>query len=86
MPSELTEDDVKVCVVLAPGSGLRPEDILTHCAENAPRHMVPRFIEVLAELPKTPTHKVEKFRLRARTDATWDADVLAAQPERRRIQ
>jgi carnitine-CoA ligase len=73
VPSELTEDDVKICVVLRAGSRLRPEQILEHCAQNAPAYMVPRYIEVRSRLPKTPTHKVEKFKLRDRTDATWDS-------------
>lgn len=73
VPSELTEDDVKICVVLRTGSRLRPEQILEHCARNAPAYMVPRYIEVRSHLPKTPTHKVEKFKLRDRTDATWDS-------------
>jgi carnitine-CoA ligase len=36
--------------------------------------MVPRYIEFLPRLPKTPTEKVEKFRLRQAgvTPGTWD--------------
>jgi crotonobetaine/carnitine-CoA ligase len=35
---------------------------------------VPRYVDVLAELPLTPTGKVEKFRLRQRglTPSAWD--------------
>jgi crotonobetaine/carnitine-CoA ligase len=40
------------------------------------RHMVPRFIRIIDELPKTPTAKVEKHVLRAEglTADTWDRE------------
>jgi crotonobetaine/carnitine-CoA ligase len=38
--------------------------------------MVPRYVEIVPRLPKTPTQKVEKFRLRESGvgGATWDAE------------
>jgi len=35
---------------------------------------IPRFIEYVTELPRTPTQKVEKYKLRNEgiTPATWD--------------
>jgi crotonobetaine/carnitine-CoA ligase len=40
------------------------------------RHMVPRFVDIVDSLPKTPTEKVEKYRLAARgpTTTTWDRE------------
>jgi crotonobetaine/carnitine-CoA ligase len=40
------------------------------------RHMVPRYVDVVAALPRTATAKVEKFRLAERgvTAATWDRE------------
>ena len=37
--------------------------------------MVPRYIELADELPKTPTEKIRKIALREAgiTSATWDA-------------
>ena len=74
--SELTEQDVKACVVLRPGATLTPDQIRDHCLANAPTFMAPRYIEFLPSLPKTPTQKVEKFRLEAEplTPATWDSE------------
>jgi crotonobetaine/carnitine-CoA ligase len=74
--SELTEQDVKICVVLRTGATLTPAQIRTHCAALAPTFMVPRYVEVVAGLPKTPTQKVEKFKLAAAplTPATWDGE------------
>jgi crotonobetaine/carnitine-CoA ligase len=42
-----------------------------------PRHWVPRFIEYVPELPRTPTHKVMKVELRERgalTPEVWDRE------------
>jgi carnitine-CoA ligase len=74
VPSELSEDDIKVFVVPQPGLGLTEADLLEHCRERLPRHMVPRYVEILDRLPKTPTEKVERMTLAARplTSATWD--------------
>ena len=29
-----------------------------------PRHAVPRYLRLIKELPKTPTQRIQKFRLR----------------------
>lgn len=36
--------------------------------------MVPRYVDMVTELPKTPTGKIQKFPLRERglTETTWD--------------
>ncbi|NUW39435.1 AMP-binding protein [Nonomuraea rhodomycinica] len=66
VPSELTEEDVKACVVLRPGASVTAAELVDHCARAAARHMVPRYVEFLPALPKTPTQKIEKFRLKQR--------------------
>ena len=40
------------------------------------RHMVPRYVEFLPEMPLTPTEKVEKYRLREAgvSPETWDRE------------
>jgi len=64
--------------VLAPaiGASIDPEDIIRHLLPRMAHHMVPRFIRIVAELPKTPTAKVEKHVLRAEglTADTWDRE------------
>jgi crotonobetaine/carnitine-CoA ligase len=42
------------------------EDLLAFCAGNMPKHMVPKAIEVLDELPKTTSGKVDYPALRRR--------------------
>jgi len=77
VPSELTEEEVKVCVVLRPGCALSAPELAEWCAARMARHMVPRYIEFLDGLPLTPTEKVEKYRLREPgvTPSTWDREL-----------
>jgi len=45
---------------------LDKEALLATCAEKMPRYMVPKFVEVLGELPKTSSGKVDYPALRRR--------------------
>jgi crotonobetaine/carnitine-CoA ligase len=76
VPSALTEEDVMVVIVANGREALDPESIAAYCAERMPRYMVPRYVELADELPRTQTGKIEKFRLRERgaTEATWDRE------------
>ena len=49
--------------------------------------MVPRYVRVLAELPKTPTQKVQKNLLRADgvTPDTWDREAAGIRVRRERL-
>jgi crotonobetaine/carnitine-CoA ligase len=74
VPSPVGEDDVKICVVLAPDSDLTPKDLIGHCADRMPSFAVPRYIEILATLPKNSVGRIQKHILRQRPEAagTWD--------------
>jgi carnitine-CoA ligase len=74
--SDLTEDDVKVTAVLAPGSALTEEALCHWCIDHMPYFAVPRYIEFRSELPKNPVGRVLKYQLRGegRTAATWDRE------------
>jgi crotonobetaine/carnitine-CoA ligase len=76
VPSELGEDEVKANVVLKPGETLSPEELINFCNERMAYFAIPRYVEFVAELPKTPTNRVEKYRLRqiGLTDKTWDRE------------
>jgi crotonobetaine/carnitine-CoA ligase len=75
MPSEFTEEDIMVVAQRRPGSALTPADLLDHFRACAPRHMVPRYVEITDDpLPRTPTEKVARNALRQRglTPETFD--------------
>lgn len=79
IPSELEDEDIKLSVVLRPGAGLEPPELVAYCEERLPRSMVPRYVEFVDALPRTPTDKVAKYRLRAEGDhgltpTTWDRE------------
>ena len=63
VPSELTEEEVMACMVLRPGERPDAPALTTWCAARMARFMVPRYLRFAESLPKTPTDKVEKFRL-----------------------
>jgi crotonobetaine/carnitine-CoA ligase len=75
VPSELGEEDVKLDVVLR--EPLPPRELQAWLRENLPRYMVPRFLEVRSAFPKTPSERIEKYKLAAeRLDrpAVYDAE------------
>lgn len=69
------EDEVMVIVSPKPGASLDPDELHEFLAGTMPRFMVPRYIEVLEDLPKTPTSKIKKDVLRkvGVSPTTWDA-------------
>jgi crotonobetaine/carnitine-CoA ligase len=76
VPSELSEDEVKVVVVLKEGEQLSPEELVEFCQKRMAYFMVPRFIEFRTALPKTPTQRVEKYKLQSEGNKpeTWDRE------------
>lgn len=82
VPSEMTEEEVMACVVVRPGAALTAPALAEHAARSMARFMVPRYIRLIDALPKTPTDKVEKFRLvqQGITADTWDREKLPTTP------
>jgi crotonobetaine/carnitine-CoA ligase len=75
VPSELTEEEVKAFVFAAPGAAVDPAALHAWAAERLTRFKVPRYIELIAELPHTPTGRVAKHQLpRERTAGEWDKE------------
>ncbi|HWS74174.1 MAG TPA: AMP-binding protein [Quisquiliibacterium sp.] len=74
VPSDASEDEIKACVVLRPGQSVGAEDLLKFLDARLPYFMVPRYVEFMDRLPKTPTEKVQKQELRSRgiTPETYD--------------
>jgi crotonobetaine/carnitine-CoA ligase len=75
VPGEFGEDEVMAVLALVPAHGeLDREGFIAFLADRLAHFMVPRFVRVLPELPKTPTAKVQKALLRREgiTPDTWD--------------
>jgi crotonobetaine/carnitine-CoA ligase len=79
------EDEIKACIVLRPGAQPTPEVLLDYCQERMPRFAVPRYVEFISELPKTPTEKIQKHKLRgsALTRNTWDREAAGYKLKKR---
>lgn len=81
VPSQLEEDEVKVVAVTRPGASVTPAELVEFCEDNAPKFMVPRYVELVDALPKTANGKVAKVELRAAgnrgiTPQTWDREAV----------
>ena len=59
-----------------PGEKLNPEELIGFCNERMAYFAVPRYLDFIPELPKTPTNRIEKYRLRQQgvTASTWDRE------------
>ena len=76
VPSDLGEDDILVLVTLRPGASLDHAELLDFCSARMPYFCVPRYLEVLDEIPKNVIGRVRKDLLRQRglsADA-WDRE------------
>ncbi len=84
VPSEVGEDEVKICVVLKPDVTLLPEELIAYCEDRMPYFAVPRFVEFMESLPKTPTERVQKYLLKQAgvTPNTWDREQAGYQLKR----
>lgn len=65
VPSPEGEDEVLVVVAPATSERIDPTELITFLIPRLPHFMVPRYVRVVDELPKTPTQKVQKHLLRA---------------------
>ena len=76
VPSELGEEEVMAVVVLKPDHQLSETELLDFCVPRMAHFAVPRFVRWCDDLPKTPSERVQKFKLREEgiTPDTWDRD------------
>ena len=58
--SDLTEQDVMIAVVARSAERPDPAELIDFCRQRMARHMLPRYVEFVDDLPRTPTEKVEK--------------------------
>lgn len=66
LPDEMLGQVIKAFIVAKEGQAVDAEALLADCAQKMPRYMVPKFVEVLPELPKTSSGKVDYPALRRR--------------------
>jgi len=76
VPSELGEDEVMIWVKPVKDKTLDPKDLIHHCIENMAFFMVPRFIDIVDNIPRTGTLRSQKTGMKKKgvTDRTWDRE------------
>jgi crotonobetaine/carnitine-CoA ligase len=80
VPAPLGEDDVFVAVIVDDAATFDPAELLVFLERRMPRYMLPRYVEVVADLPRTEASmRVRKHELRNRgvTASTWDREARA---------
>jgi carnitine-CoA ligase len=77
VPSELGEDDILVAFTLRPDAIVDFAELLDFCSERMPYFCVPRYLEVLDEIPKNVIGRVRKDVLRRRGlgAGAWDREI-----------
>ena len=85
VPSELTEDDLKVTATLVEGASLSPEELFRWCIDRLPYFALPRYVEFRSELPRSPVGRVLKRELRDEPlgPGVWDVEATGIDYERR---
>jgi crotonobetaine/carnitine-CoA ligase len=78
--SELAEDEVMAALILKDGAAFDAQAIWGWCDTRLPKFAVPRYLDVLQDLPKTANGKVQKFVLRERGVTQGTLDRMKARP------
>jgi crotonobetaine/carnitine-CoA ligase len=84
VPAELSEEEVMVSVVPREGAHVDPLELVKHCEGRLAYYAIPRFIDLVDELPLTETGKVRKnlLRERGRSAETWDREAVGYEVSR----
>ena len=75
VPSEHGDEEI-LAAVASRGPEIDMKELTEYLVPRLPHFMVPRYIRVLDELPKTPTNKIQKYAIRDEgvTADTWDRE------------
>ncbi|WP_210243869.1 AMP-binding protein [Mesorhizobium sp. B2-1-3A] len=85
--SEIAEDEVLAVVSLKDGATLDPAELIEFLRPRMAHFMIPRYVRVVEALPRTPTAKIEKIKLRefGITADTWDREAAGIVVKREKI-
>ncbi len=78
IPAESVHTEQEVMAVIVPKQGMTvdPVELIRFLEPRMAYFMIPRYVDTIDALPKTPTGKIQKFPLRERglTPTTWDRE------------
>ncbi len=78
VPSELSEEEIKAFVALGEGADITMTELRDFVSERLAPFKVPRYFEVVSDLPHTPTGRIAKHELSSERSETEED--LEAQP------
>lgn len=68
-------EEIKAIVVPEAGTELSPIDVYRHCKRSLPYLKVPRYVDIRSEMPRSPTGKIRRTRLREDgIETAWDRE------------
>jgi crotonobetaine/carnitine-CoA ligase len=75
-PAEAGEDDIRCVIIQRSGAGLKPAELMDWLQPRMPFFMLPRYIEFVDDMPRTPSAKIEKYKLveAGLSSAAWDRE------------
>ena len=84
VPSDETEEEVMAVLVAREDHTIDPESLIHYLESRMAYFMIPRYIDIIEAMPKTPTGKIKKFELREKgvSDQTWDRTVAGVKLNR----
>jgi len=84
VPSEVSEDEVLAVVTAIEGETVDPAELIGFLADRVAHYMVPRYVRVVDDLPKTASGKLQKHLLRSDglTADTWDRETAGLRLKR----
>ena len=87
IPSEHGDEEILVAVVAKPDREIEARALAEHLVSRMPHYMVPRYIRIMQELPRTATNKVKKVEIREAgiTPDAWDREAADMHLKRTRF-
>jgi acyl-CoA synthetase (AMP-forming)/AMP-acid ligase II len=64
IPDEEYGEDILCCCVLKPDCSCTEEELMEHCMEHLGKFKTPKVIKVMQDLPKGPSGKIQRLKLR----------------------
>jgi crotonobetaine/carnitine-CoA ligase len=87
VPSEYGEDEVLAVIAPVSGELINPAELIEFLRPRMAHFMIPRYVRLVDELPRTPTARVRKHILRDEgvTPDTWDRERAGIEVKRERL-
>jgi crotonobetaine/carnitine-CoA ligase len=81
------DEEVLAVIAPAPGHAVEPAALIAFLSERLAHFMIPRYVQVIEALPKTPTNKIKKSELRSKElpADVWDREAHGIRIKRQHL-